>query len=135
MKCVINLENYFKDYTSKILWKKTSALAQVIPYILSDYFPELSVLHLDKKNLVCLEDFQGNRWKVWCSRDNTFDISPSLTKGFGRSKDGTDILSDAKENYSGCIFINLKDVYSVKLWFKDWRSLEVSEKGKVFLDE
>lgn len=135
MKVVIDLQEYFTDYVSKVVWKKTSALAQVIPDVLSDYFPELSVLYLENRSLVCLEDFEGRRWKIWCSRNNTFDISPSLTKGFGRSKEGMDILASAKTNYHGCIFLNLKDVNSVKVWFKDWKSMEVDEKGKVHLDE
>lgn len=135
MKTCINLQEYFNDYVSKIVWSKTSALAQVMPDVLSDYFPELSVLYLDNRNLVCLEDLQGRRWKVWCSRNNTFDISPSLTKGFGRSKDGFDILSSAKTSYHGCIFLKLKDVNKVSVWFKDWKGLEVDDKGKVHLDE
>lgn len=135
MKICIDLQKYFNDYVSKIVWGKTSALAQVMPDILSDYFPQLSVLYLENRNLVCLEDFQGRRWKVWCSRNNIFDISPSLTKGFGRSKEGVDILSSAKTSYYGCIFLKLKDVNNVSVWFKDWKSLEVDDKGKVHLDE
>jgi hypothetical protein len=135
MKCVINLDLYFKDYVSKVLWKKTSALAQVMPEILSDYFPQLTLLNLEKKSLRCLEDQEGKRWKVWCSRDNHFDLSPSLTKGHGRSKDGVDILYEAKKNYSGCIFVNLKDINNVVLRFKDWNSLEVTQQGKVSFDE
>lgn len=135
MKCLLDLSPYFQDFVSKKVWKKTAALAQIMPEVLEDYFPHLSLLHLEKRNLLCLEDFDGRRWKVWCSRDNTFDISASLTKGIGRNKESFDSLFDAKSKYSGFIFVTLKDVENVIVRFEDWKSLSVDENCKVVFIE
>lgn len=133
MKIELDLSDYFQDFVSKRLWKDTSGVAKILPYILEDIFPDLSVLHLSDKRLVCLEDFQEHRWKVWCSREDSFDIAPSKTKGCGRDKDGVDILYDAKQKYDGVILVNTKDVKNVLVYWYDWKTLPVDDKGRVIL--
>lgn len=133
MKIELDFSKYFQDFVSKRVWKDTSSVAKLVPYILEDIFPDLTVLHLSDKRLVCLEDFQERRWKVWCSRDDIFDIEPSKTKGCGRDKDSIDILYDAKQKYDGVILVNIKDVKNVIIHWYDWKTLSVDDKGRVVL--
>lgn len=134
MKSTLDLSNYFQDFVSKRVWKDTSSVSKLLPYILEDLFPDLSVLHLSDKRLVCLEDFQGRRWKVWCAREDVFDIAPSKTKGCGRSKENLDILYDAKLKYNGVILVNIKDIKNTLIYWYDWKSLPVDDKGRVVLE-
>lgn len=134
MKSTLDLSNYFQDFVSKRVWKDTSSVSKILPYILEDLFPDLSVLHLSDKRLVCLEDFQGRRWKVWCAREDVFDIAPSKTKGCGRSKENLDILYDAKLKYNGVILVNIKDIKNTLIYWYDWKSLPVDDKGRVVLE-
>ena len=131
MKSTLDLSNYFQDFVSKRVWKDTSGVSKILPYILEDLFPDLSVLHLSDKRIVCLEDFQGRRWKVWCAREDVFDIAPSKTKGCGRSKENLDILYDAKLKYNGVILVNIKDIKNTLIYWYDWKSLPVDDKGRV----
>lgn len=131
MKSTLDLSKYFQDFVSKRVWKDTSSVSKILPYILEDLFPDLSVLHLADKRLVCLEDFQGRRWKVWCAREDVFDIAPSKTKGCGRSKENLDILYDAKLKYNGVILVNIKDIKNTLIYWYDWKSLPVDDKGRV----
>ena len=109
------------------------AYAQTIPYLLESHFPDLSVLHLDKGRMV-LQDSSGKRYKVVCSKNNTYDIYPSYTKGVSRTKDGVDIKSYISSLADTLILVDIKNVTSLNLVFKDTVTLPKDFSGKITLE-
>lgn len=130
MEVVLNVASYFDNLVSKRVWSKTQAVSVVIPYIIEDMFPEMSILYLDNSG-ICLQDMQKYRWKVSVSRDDTFDIAPSYTKGCKRDKNNLDVQIDIKDKFHGFIFATLLDEYKIKLRFVLSRDLVCDNKGVV----
>lgn len=133
MKTILDFTKYFKDFPYNDLWRKTSAVAHITPQIIAEELKVFNVVYLEK-NLVSLEDHVGSRWKVCCSRNNKFDISPSYTKGCGRSKDGVNVESELEKYYQGVIFVSLFSKDDVQLTFKKLQDLDLKENlGKITL--
>lgn len=134
MEIFLDLTKYLEGVVGKALTTHKQGLALTVPYILSEEFPELNILYL-KGNTVCLEDASNVKWKVCCSASNTFDVAPSFTKGYARSKAGVspkDYL--IQEGFTGLIFINFNSVANCSVTFKYIKDCDISSKGVVSIE-
>lgn len=129
----LNVNHYFDNMVSRRLWCKTSAISTVIPYILEDMFPDMNTLHLEA-GMVCMQDGEDRRWKVWTSRSNIFDVAPSYTRGCKRDKDNLDIELDVVNKFDGFIFVTLLPEYVFKIRFVLSKDLVCNEKGVVIFE-
>lgn len=133
MKLCVKTEGLFGEVIRKSFNVNGQAYAQTVPYILEDFFPDLKVLHLDKGRAV-LEDGVGKRYKVVCSRTNTYDVFPSYTKGYGRDKFGTSWVRELEQICSTVIFVNISSTYELIVQFKSVKELESFSSGVIKLE-
>ena len=130
----LSIGHHLNGAVGKGLVCNKQALAQVIPFIIADEFPELSVLHIDK-GMVVLQNTEGKRWKVCCAAGARFDLAPSFTKGAPRNKNGLTVDEYLESICDGVIFVNFEDATNLKLLVLDLESVDVREGGVVVFYE
>ena len=128
MKFELNVTHLLTGVTSRAFMKHKQSFAQVVPYLLEETFPNLRVVHLDKGRVV-LESSEGERIRVVCSSDNKYDVYPSFTKGVGRYKEGVDIKPVLSELCSHIMFVDISNVHTLKVIYKDLLSLTFPDNG------
>lgn len=132
---VININEYLDNVVGKALLINKQALALTIPHIVQDYYPNLTLSYSeDRTPLLC---DKTSFWKVVCGR-KTFDISPSYTKGHGRSKEGICPISElVSRGIDGVMFVEFSDVSNVLIKWVRIHDLPstlngVYKKGEIF---
>jgi len=116
-RSVINVDQYLDDVVGRALRINKQALAFTLPYIISNEYPHMTLMFGDDRQPILCD--KSNLWKVVCGRKQ-FDISPSFTKGHGRSKDGVDIIGYLKkQGFDGVCFVDFTELDCTELlWIK-----------------
>lgn len=133
MNIKINIQNYLTETLKKSFNFNKQAYAQTIPFILQDHFPDLNILFLDKGRLV-LEDVKGSRYKVVCSKTKSYDLSPSFTKGYARTKEGVDWKTELSKVCDNVVLVDISSLDEITLRFETLSSLKGSSKGVVVFE-
>jgi hypothetical protein len=105
----LEVSKHFDNIVGRSLSKHKQGLAIVVPYILEEEFPELSILHLDK-GLLVLQDKEDIRYKVFCSRSNSFNLAPSYTKGYGRDVEDVCVKYELENICDKVILVNFSNI-------------------------
>lgn len=130
----LDIKHHLTGAVGKGLVCNKQALAQVIPFILADEFPDLSVLHIDK-GMVVLQNKEDKRWKICCAAGSRFDLAPSFTKGASRNKNGLTVDEYLESICDGVIFVNFEDATNLKLLVLNLENIDVREDGVVVFHE
>ena len=133
MKIKIDVQHHLTKTVRRSFNVNGQAYAQTIPFILEDHFPDLNLLFLDKGKLV-LEDKEGSRYKVVCSKTKSYDVAPSFTKGFARSKEGVDWKTELSKVCDNVILVDISSVDEVILRFERVKDLVGNDKGVVTIE-
>lgn len=129
-KITISTKEYLTPVVRKGLMQNKQALAQICPYILGDTLQGVfNILYLENKVVVLEHSVSGDRYKVSCSSNGKYDLSPSYTKGAGRCK-FSDFGSDwLVSNYKGVVLVDISDIDDIVCDFRDSATLNLSDKG------
>lgn len=97
--------------------KDKRVLSNSAVYIIEEYFPNLSILYVER-GLALIKDDTGVLFKVFCSSNDKFVINQSCTKGAGRDNSmgsWDNLVND--HNISGVILVDTSTVGRMVLKF------------------
>lgn len=123
----LNIEPYLNNVVGRALRINKQALAMAIPYILEDYYDGLFTLTYNDERQCVLCD-KKEMWKVVCGKE-TFDISPSYTKGHNRYKSSCPIQNLIERGFDGVCFVDFTEVSDVRIKFTKINNLPDTVNG------
>lgn len=115
---------YYKDIIKDPLFikclRESRVLTSSIPYIISEYFQgNFEVLNSKiKHNVALLEDNEGKRYKVMCSKNGQFYTKQSCQKGVGRDESFGNWISfvrDHRIDYLMLVTTKYRDYLEVEI--------------------
>lgn len=130
MKFEVKVDHLLTPTLSRAFNRHRQSFAQTVPYILEDLFPNLKVVHLEKGKVV-MEDINGEHLKVVCSSDGKYDVYPSFTKGFNRSKTGVSVKDELSKICDKLLFVDIAKVGVLGIRAVELAKFEIPEKGVV----
>ena len=123
----LNVDKYLDDVVGRALRINKQALAFALPYIISEEYPHMTLMFGDDRQPILCD--KNNLWKVVCGRKQ-FDISPSFTKGHGRSKEGVDITGYLKkQGFDGICFVDFTELDYTQLYWVGLSELPETDNG------
>lgn len=135
MKINVNVNKHIANagVIGKAVKHFNQAIAFSMPYIIAEDIPGFSVLHLEQGRVVVTGP-DGKRYRVVCSNNTNFDVSPSFSKGASRSKEGISSYKyHLRKVCDGCAFVYMKDKSNVQIIFKSIDKMNISGDGIVNL--
>lgn len=113
--------------------KNGQAIAFAMPHMICEDNQDFEIVHLDNITVI-RHKLTGKSYKVCCSKSYRFDISPSFTKGVGRSKDKIySYKYYINKVADGIAFCHVANKESVEIIFKDTKNIVHNDDGIVHL--